>query len=217
MSRLKCNITNIWEAEMTTLGERIKGIRQERNLTQQSFAESISVSRPFISRIESNKETPSDSLLKLIAATYDIKYEWLKYGLEPKNSPQVPYRDEKKELANDQILLNISEPGFFQDYAFCVSVLVSMLKNNSIEDNSKKYYIESIKMILVSIERFVNGYKKEMESYPNIMGEDTTWFEYVKMAEKDCLENIRTHLEDAIRTMVCDNLDAELVENNFEY
>ena len=53
---------------MGTLGHRIKEIRSEQSLTQQQFADSISVSRPFISRVEADKENPSDSLLKLISA-----------------------------------------------------------------------------------------------------------------------------------------------------
>ena len=63
-----------------TLGYRIKEIRTDNKMTQKEFAEVLSVSRPFISRVEADKETPSDSLLKLIAATFKIQLNWLKYG-----------------------------------------------------------------------------------------------------------------------------------------
>lgn len=65
---------------MDGLGERIHAIRKSRNLTQQQFADQLSVSRPFISRIESGKESPSDSLLKLISLQFDVSYEWLTNG-----------------------------------------------------------------------------------------------------------------------------------------
>lgn len=78
---------------MASLGERIKEIRKEQNLTQQQFADSISVSRPFVSRVESNKENPSDSLLKLIGATYHVKYIWLKTGMGNKQETAQPYKE----------------------------------------------------------------------------------------------------------------------------
>ena len=65
---------------MDGLGERIHAIRKSRNLTQQQFADQLSVSRPFISRIESGKESPSDSLLKLISLQFDVSYEWITGG-----------------------------------------------------------------------------------------------------------------------------------------
>ena len=41
---------------MDTIGERIRFIRKKNGLKQEEFAKDLSVSRSFISRIESNKE-----------------------------------------------------------------------------------------------------------------------------------------------------------------
>ena len=46
-----------------SIGEKIKEIRKRNNMTQQQFAESIGISRPHLSKIESNKENASDSVL----------------------------------------------------------------------------------------------------------------------------------------------------------
>ena len=63
-----------------TLGERIKEIRKDNKLTQKEFADKISVSRPFISRIEADKEKPSETLMKLISATFGIELDWIMQG-----------------------------------------------------------------------------------------------------------------------------------------
>lgn len=65
---------------MSTIGERIKIIRTKNDLKQEEFAESLSVSRSFISRIESNKEKASDTLLKLISLQYNVSYRWIQCG-----------------------------------------------------------------------------------------------------------------------------------------
>ena len=63
-----------------TLGQRIKEIRKDNNLTQKEFADRISVSRPFISRMESDKEKPSVSLMKLIASSFGVELDWIMNG-----------------------------------------------------------------------------------------------------------------------------------------
>ena len=64
----------------TLLAERIKKVRTDLHLTQQEFADRISVSRSFVSRMESGKEKPSNSLLKLIALEFDVSTDWLENG-----------------------------------------------------------------------------------------------------------------------------------------
>ena len=63
-----------------SIGEKIKEIRKRNNMTQQQFAESIGISRPHLSKIESNKENASDSVLKLISELYNVPYEQLSKG-----------------------------------------------------------------------------------------------------------------------------------------
>lgn len=65
---------------MSTLGERIKLIRTNNNLKQEDFARSLSVSRSFISRIESGKENASETVLKLMSLQFNVSLQWLLYG-----------------------------------------------------------------------------------------------------------------------------------------
>lgn len=112
---------------MNTLGQRIKEIRKEQSLTQQQFADSISVSRPFISRVEADKENPSDSLLKLISATYNIKFDWLKTGNGNKENRPLPYVELQNQILNSETLELLLKNGNEKNYSFCLSVLMSIL------------------------------------------------------------------------------------------
>lgn len=65
---------------MTTVGERIKEVRRKKNIKQKEFAERVCVSASYISKIESDKEAPTDMLLKLISLEFHISSEWLVTG-----------------------------------------------------------------------------------------------------------------------------------------
>ena len=62
------------------LGERIKFVRKELGLSQSDFGRKISISQATIACYESGVRFPSDAILKLICTTYNVDYNWLKYG-----------------------------------------------------------------------------------------------------------------------------------------
>lgn len=62
------------------LGERIKFVRKELGLSQADFGGKISISQASIACYESGVRLPSDAILKLICTTYNVDYNWLKYG-----------------------------------------------------------------------------------------------------------------------------------------
>lgn len=66
---------------MDTIGERIRFIRKKNGLKQEEFAKDLSVSRSFISRIESNKEKASDTVLKLMSLQYKVNLRWITNGI----------------------------------------------------------------------------------------------------------------------------------------
>lgn len=65
---------------MNDLGSRIKKMRKQKNITQKEFSERIYVTQSYVSRLESNKERPTDMLLKLISLEFGISLAWLKDG-----------------------------------------------------------------------------------------------------------------------------------------
>lgn len=62
---------------MSTLGERIREIRAREKISQLEFSQRVCVTQSYVSRMEANKETPTDMLLKLIALEFGLSTDWL--------------------------------------------------------------------------------------------------------------------------------------------
>lgn len=129
-----------------SLGNRIKEVRTNYKMTQQEFAEKLSVSRSFISRVEADKEKPSDSLLKLISATFNIRLGWLMTGDGQKESEKQATLKflEHLELP-DELFLEESEK---EDFAKWSGIMLCMVKKAGLKSNSERYYRFCIKHIL---------------------------------------------------------------------
>lgn len=65
---------------MSTLADRFKQLRLSLNMNQKSFALELNMSQAHISKIEHGQDFPSDKLLKQVAATFDVNFNWLKTG-----------------------------------------------------------------------------------------------------------------------------------------
>ena len=89
--RLKFSINETWlrtgEGEMfsepfnnSSIGERIKLLRKELNMTQQKFAEGIHIKRNTIATYESNRNEPIDAVVSLICMQYNVNERWLRTG-----------------------------------------------------------------------------------------------------------------------------------------
>lgn len=61
-----------------TLGDRIRELREEKDLSLRELAKKIKVTPPFLSDVELGKRFPSDENLALIAAELDTSVEALK-------------------------------------------------------------------------------------------------------------------------------------------
>lgn len=62
------------------MNERIKRLRKELDLTQQEFADRISVKRGAIANYEIGRNIPSDSVVSLICREFNVNEEWLRSG-----------------------------------------------------------------------------------------------------------------------------------------
>lgn len=69
---------------MSTIGERIKALRKEHNMTQDAFAAQISLTRNYITLIESGSRIPSPRTVQDICRAFGLSKAWLEEGLEPK-------------------------------------------------------------------------------------------------------------------------------------
>lgn len=59
---------------------RIKLLRKHLNMTQQEFADSLSVKRGAIANYEVGRNEPTDSVIALICREFNVNEEWLRTG-----------------------------------------------------------------------------------------------------------------------------------------
>lgn len=88
------------------IGNRIKRIRKELDLTQTEFATRIGSVQNTIARYESNQRTPSSSVLALICKEFNVNEEWLRAGTGEMFKPTSS--DVLDQLAREYNLSNAS-------------------------------------------------------------------------------------------------------------
>jgi len=86
---------------MTTIGKRIKELRQNKNLTQEEFGKIFGIVKSTVSMYESGKSTPDDELKKKIANYFNVTLDYLMGVTDIKN----PYIDINSKIikANEKI------------------------------------------------------------------------------------------------------------------
>lgn len=62
------------------MNERIRKLRVELHLTQQQFANQISITRGSLGNIETGKKTPSDLIINAICREFGVSKKWLCSG-----------------------------------------------------------------------------------------------------------------------------------------
>jgi len=60
---------------MIAIGEKIKEIRKDNNMTQRQIGNLMTVSASYISRIESGKEKPTEMFIKLFSLIFNVSME----------------------------------------------------------------------------------------------------------------------------------------------
>lgn len=146
---------------MNTIGDRIKLVRKSKNLTQKDFASHVLVSASYISRVESNKEIPTDMLVKLIALEFNVNYDWLLKGSENINVTENDFdyfaRDEgstyKQYIGSLYVEINNSLNNLENaDYLNVHAILDNLIQlfNINIKQSYKTLLIEKIASITIA-------------------------------------------------------------------
>jgi transcriptional regulator with XRE-family HTH domain len=93
--------------DMSTLGERIKWVREYYNRSQADFSEILSIDQSYLSYIENGKKKPSDKITRKLITDYNVNPEWLRVGAgdmilgEPAALPSI----KKGKVMSDMDLL----------------------------------------------------------------------------------------------------------------
>lgn len=74
----------------TSIGNRIREVRNNFNLSQSDFGKKIGVSRDVINNLElARLKKDPEALIRLICKTYDVNYGWLMNGTGQMHPPKV--------------------------------------------------------------------------------------------------------------------------------
>lgn len=78
--------------------ERLKLLRKELGLTQEKFADRLSIKRNTIAKYETGRNEPIDAVISLICREYNVNEKWLRTG-KGDMFIQLPEEDEYMKAA----------------------------------------------------------------------------------------------------------------------
>lgn len=81
---------------MPTLGQRIRELREQKDISLREMAKKLDISAAFLSDIELGRRYPSDEVLKQIAKALHVKFDELK-----QLDPRAPLEDLKRLSEGD--------------------------------------------------------------------------------------------------------------------
>lgn len=92
------------------IGDRLKRLRKELDLTQEAFASRIGSVQNTITGYESGRRNPSAPVISLICREFDVNEEWLRSGtgemFAPESNDELEALAKKYNLSNaDQVLI----------------------------------------------------------------------------------------------------------------
>ena len=92
------------------IGDRLKRLRKELDLTQEAFASRIGSVQNTITGYESGRRNPSAPVISLICREVDVNEEWLRNGtgemFAPESNDELEALAKKYNLSNaDQVLI----------------------------------------------------------------------------------------------------------------
>jgi transcriptional regulator with XRE-family HTH domain len=77
------------------IGDRLKQLRKEKNLSQQALAKKLGTSSGYISELESGKKLPGTELLLSLKREYDVDLNWLVASEYVQISGELPCPSDK--------------------------------------------------------------------------------------------------------------------------
>ncbi|MGE6548091.1 helix-turn-helix domain-containing protein [Bacillus mycoides] len=116
------------------IGKRIKEIRMSLGYTQQQFADSVDISKPMVSYIESGKKTPSRETVSKISSLANISTDYI-MGLSYSKSNEDP--------SNSDVMLELKH-------------YIDRVEN--FDEETKEFAIKKIKALISGLD--IEGSKK---------------------------------------------------------
>lgn len=92
--------------ELMTQGERVKSVRDKKQMTMEQFGEKLGVTKTAISRIEKGDRSLTEQMLKSICREFSVNEDWLRTGAGGPDNMFIPedmrYLNTVGKLGNEQ-------------------------------------------------------------------------------------------------------------------
>lgn len=89
-----------------TQGERVKSVRDKKQMTMEQFGEKLGVTKTAISRIEKGDRSLTEQMLKSICREFSVNEDWLRTGAGGPDNMFIPedmrYLNTVGKLGNEQ-------------------------------------------------------------------------------------------------------------------
>lgn len=145
------------------IGNRIKKIRKELDLTQTEFAFRIGSLQNTITRYENNQRSPSASVINNICKTFDVNEEWLRTGngemFNPAPKSELESLVEKYELSHEDFSLIEEFVNLKKEQRKVITEFVKKAAANFIPSGS------SISEEAITVEEAEQKYKKSLSCF----------------------------------------------------
>lgn len=106
--------TNKRENDLKAVGERIKAIRADSNMSQISFGEKIGLSKSGISAVENGKTFMSFEVLSTLLIDLDVNLNYLIGGIGEKYNKNAAQYDDVKEDIMLQVRAMLKDEGIIK-------------------------------------------------------------------------------------------------------
>lgn len=177
------------EGQLT--GEAIKAIRQRYGLSQQEFGARLGVTHAHISKIESGKENPSETLLKLIK--YEFKIDKLS-GVYPSEMTKPKIKQYLK-MIEDVLLNQENSDGSLYNSEFMLAALTSIYLNTSESEIYRELLLEALSGIIDEIAQFLESTPNGCADQEALLLQESK-FSRLKHEIDSCVESLYTLLEE---------------------
>ncbi|HOJ10981.1 MAG TPA: helix-turn-helix transcriptional regulator [Clostridiales bacterium] len=125
------------------IGNRIKQLRKEYNLTQHQFGNLFGLYDSTICLYESGKRTPEYNIILKIADYFNVSVDWLLGRVDNKNLTMIENDKMPTELRNIgveylELAMEMSEQSIPPEDVRKIMDAISALKNSISDDNNSK-------------------------------------------------------------------------------
>lgn len=168
--------TNSSREYLTEIGERLKGARKLKGITQKQAAEATGMSQSFLSSVESGKKTACTAQIIKLIHYYKVPYEMI-FGEENSNVqmrsfPTVQMSDIYIDLLN--MLIGEASTALFDGTTNCIKLVVYVIFRTVYQENPKNseklfslsyndalnFVIELLSKVPDSISRYIRVSRK---------------------------------------------------------